>query len=305
MAGGGAAARVGAIDQKNAEIYSPPYLFKGARPTISSAPSIAEYGVELRRHDAGRGADREGLADPLAVGHARVRPEPALPVPQLHRRQRARSTVQAPANANLAPPGDYMLFLVDANGVPSVGVVRPLSAQWGHDAADARRRTSTANGPRPGRADLGARDRQQRGRRYNVYRASPPASRRRRRTGSRSRRARATPTPASPLAPTTTRSQPRTTPATSARRRTRRVQRPRRATARAWSAPTASTRAAARRPPTSPGTATTGRSRTRPGRRGRASSATRSPSTARTRSSSVAGLDLARPDDRDDASRPG
>ena len=30
-------------------------------------------------------------------------------------------TVQAPANANLAPPGDYLLFLVDTNGVPSVG----------------------------------------------------------------------------------------------------------------------------------------------------------------------------------------
>ena len=29
-------------------------------------------------------------------------------------------TVQAPANSNLAPPGDYMLFLVDTNGVPSV-----------------------------------------------------------------------------------------------------------------------------------------------------------------------------------------
>jgi galactose oxidase len=28
--------------------------------------------------------------------------------------------VQAPANANQAPPGDYMLFIVDTNGVPSV-----------------------------------------------------------------------------------------------------------------------------------------------------------------------------------------
>ena len=27
----------------------------------------------------------------------------------------------APANANLAPPGDYLLFLVDTNGVPSLG----------------------------------------------------------------------------------------------------------------------------------------------------------------------------------------
>ena len=41
---------------------------------------------ELRRLDAERGADREGLAHPLAVGDARVRPEPALPVPQLHGR---------------------------------------------------------------------------------------------------------------------------------------------------------------------------------------------------------------------------
>jgi hypothetical protein len=29
-------------------------------------------------------------------------------------------SVQAPANANLAPPGYYMLFVVNTNGVPSV-----------------------------------------------------------------------------------------------------------------------------------------------------------------------------------------
>jgi hypothetical protein len=29
-------------------------------------------------------------------------------------------TVQAPANSNLAPPGYYMLFLVNQSGVPSV-----------------------------------------------------------------------------------------------------------------------------------------------------------------------------------------
>jgi hypothetical protein len=28
--------------------------------------------------------------------------------------------VQLPANANLAPPGFYMLFILDGNGVPSV-----------------------------------------------------------------------------------------------------------------------------------------------------------------------------------------
>src|SRR4029077_89691 len=29
-------------------------------------------------------------------------------------------SIQAPANANIAPPGYYMLFIVDTNGVPSV-----------------------------------------------------------------------------------------------------------------------------------------------------------------------------------------
>jgi len=36
-------------------------------------------------------------------------------------------SIQAPANANIAPPGYYMLFLVDTSGVPSVAAI--LKAQ--------------------------------------------------------------------------------------------------------------------------------------------------------------------------------
>jgi hypothetical protein len=32
-------------------------------------------------------------------------------------------TVQAPGTSNLAPPGHYMLFILDANGVPSVASI--------------------------------------------------------------------------------------------------------------------------------------------------------------------------------------
>ena len=32
-------------------------------------------------------------------------------------------SVTAPANANPAPPGDYMLFVLNRNGVPSAGKV--------------------------------------------------------------------------------------------------------------------------------------------------------------------------------------
>ena len=41
------------IAEFRSEIFSPPYLFKGARPTITSAPSQASYGAELLRGDPG------------------------------------------------------------------------------------------------------------------------------------------------------------------------------------------------------------------------------------------------------------
>ena len=54
-------------------------------------------------------------------------------------------TVTAPANANLAPPGDYMLFLVDTNGVPSVSsFVRAVSP------LDTTAPTTAITAPAPG-----------------------------------------------------------------------------------------------------------------------------------------------------------
>jgi hypothetical protein len=35
-------------------------------------------------------------------------------------------TLTAPANANQAPPGYYMLFLVNSNGVPSIAPIIQL-----------------------------------------------------------------------------------------------------------------------------------------------------------------------------------
>jgi galactose oxidase len=36
-------------------------------------------------------------------------------------------TIQAPANANFAPPGYYMLFIVDTSGIPSVAAMVKLN----------------------------------------------------------------------------------------------------------------------------------------------------------------------------------
>ena len=44
IAGGGRPAADGEVDNHNAELFSPPYLFKGPRPTILSAPPAASWG---------------------------------------------------------------------------------------------------------------------------------------------------------------------------------------------------------------------------------------------------------------------
>ncbi|HEV8687461.1 MAG TPA: galactose oxidase-like domain-containing protein [Gaiellaceae bacterium] len=119
VAGGGRLPSATITDQLNAEIYSPPYLFKGPRPTITSAPSVAVHGKSftVRTPDAARIA-KAHLVRLGAVTHNFDQEQRLVP---LNFQTRSGSlVVSAPANAAIAPPGYYMLFLVDANGVPSV-----------------------------------------------------------------------------------------------------------------------------------------------------------------------------------------
>jgi hypothetical protein len=44
-------------------------------------------------------------------------------------------TVTAPANIMLAPPGHYILFIVNASGVPSVGKIMRFRSRRGRSAA--------------------------------------------------------------------------------------------------------------------------------------------------------------------------
>jgi hypothetical protein len=119
MAGGGQLPGSTATNEYNAQLYSPPYLFKGARPTITAAPSLVQYGssFQVTTPDAARIA-KVSLVRTPSVTH------------DFDQNQRFTFlnftqaggvlSVQAPAQANLAPPGYYMLFIVDTNGVPSV-----------------------------------------------------------------------------------------------------------------------------------------------------------------------------------------
>ena len=103
-----------------AEIYSPPYLFKGPRPTIVSAPSQLRWGDVFRcALDPSVPAESAVLVAPGATTHAS----------DYHPASWSRSRCSAPTRAAsssprrrsdaVAPPGYYMLFVLH-QGVPSV-----------------------------------------------------------------------------------------------------------------------------------------------------------------------------------------
>ncbi|MBI3248820.1 MAG: DUF1929 domain-containing protein [Deltaproteobacteria bacterium] len=106
----------------NAEAYFPAYLFKGPRPVIDTVPANVDYGYTflVETPDAASIAKVSLIRLP-SVTHA------------FDQNQRFNSLefsqaadglhVSVPINTNLAPPGHYMLFIVNGNGVPSVASI--------------------------------------------------------------------------------------------------------------------------------------------------------------------------------------
>jgi hypothetical protein len=105
-------------DQKNAELFSPPYLFAGARPTISSAPGSLVYGATFTVGTAS--ASSIGKVSLIALGsvtHAFDMNQRFMWL--TFTKTSSGLQVQAPGDRNTAPPGYYMLFILNSNGVPS------------------------------------------------------------------------------------------------------------------------------------------------------------------------------------------
>jgi hypothetical protein len=109
------------------EIYSPPYLFgsngqplsAAQRPQIVSAPGALSYGHAFSVTTAGPKPGSAVLVAPSAVTHGA----------DMHQRLVRLDTtstgatsigLKAPPSGKVAPPGYYMLFVLDARGTPSV-----------------------------------------------------------------------------------------------------------------------------------------------------------------------------------------
>lgn len=108
------------VEEKTIELFSPPYLFKGVRPTIHAAPSAVRYATDFTIDTpeaeqikwvalvrAGSTTHTNNM-DQRYVGLA------------IQSRQAGRLNVRAPQNGTVAPPGVYMLFIVSQTGVPAV-----------------------------------------------------------------------------------------------------------------------------------------------------------------------------------------
>jgi hypothetical protein len=109
-------------DRFSAEFYDPPYLFKGPRPTITSAPAGVGYNQQFTVQTPD--AAQIGSVSMIRLGsmtHAINMGQ--YYVPLTFTAGSGSLSVQSPANGNWAPPGYYMLFIVNTNGVPSVAAM--------------------------------------------------------------------------------------------------------------------------------------------------------------------------------------
>ncbi len=104
----------------NAEIYSPPYLFKGQRPVIDSAPQTVNWGDAFGIHSDSAAIDRAVLMAPGAATHAFDMNQRSVELKLLNKVAGQGVDVLAPPSSAVAPPGYYMLFLLNDAGVPSV-----------------------------------------------------------------------------------------------------------------------------------------------------------------------------------------
>jgi len=117
LVGGGENTQEG--KERNYEYYSPPYLFKGTRPTITSAPAAIAFGTTFTvASPESASIASVALMRPSAVTHATNMSQGYVPL--TFQDDAGTLEITAPSDAGPTPPGYYMLFLVNTAGVPSI-----------------------------------------------------------------------------------------------------------------------------------------------------------------------------------------
>ncbi len=119
---------------RDAQVFSPPYLFRGPRPTIVSAPASVTYGETFRvETDAPEDVRRVTWIRLPSVTHTNDMSQ-RFGVLASSVRDGALA-VTAPASPTTCPPGPHMLFVLDAAGVPSEAAMVRITLPTGPGTA--------------------------------------------------------------------------------------------------------------------------------------------------------------------------
>jgi Domain of unknown function (DUF1929) len=112
-------------EEMRLEVFSPPYLFKGPRPIIGTVPTEWKYGETITVRSAQATSIRwASLIRNGVTTHSFDCGQCLVDLPMISQ-TRTQINVQVTDEPGIAPPGWYMLFLADTNGIPSV-------AKWIH-----------------------------------------------------------------------------------------------------------------------------------------------------------------------------
>jgi galactose oxidase len=105
------------------EVFSPPYLFNGPRPTIFSAPDRLQWNQNFT----------VSCSNPADISHAVLircgsathgfDVDQRLVELQVDSRTKTNVVFKPLPNRNILPIGHYMLFALNASGVPSRAVI--------------------------------------------------------------------------------------------------------------------------------------------------------------------------------------
>ena len=109
----------GFSETDTAEIYSPPYLFAGRRPRIDEAPSALGWDQTFHVEVGRKPARRAVMVAPGATTHAADMSQRLVPL-EVNGHDKHGIRLRSPLDADTAPPGYYMLFVLSRAGVPSV-----------------------------------------------------------------------------------------------------------------------------------------------------------------------------------------
>jgi hypothetical protein len=108
----------GAAANHRLQVYSPPYLFRGARPTLQAPAELTRGEAFDISVSTAAGIASVVLIAPAAVTHGNDMHQRFIKLPIAS--HAGTLTASVPASSALVPPGYYMLFVVDHAGVPSI-----------------------------------------------------------------------------------------------------------------------------------------------------------------------------------------